>query len=179
MIRRSFLPIAAVLAVVTGCSTVADAGPFPPRPFALDIAQVEPCSAVSPEQQAGWGLRTGRPGTSHGGTSPGCTWSSSEGFGYNLQTFDRTASEAIAGSATLVVAVAGFGAVQSTPPAPGTGLPLCQVVLDVADDASLRAQLQVNPTMRERDRPTVAEVCNRLHDTSAQMLETLRAQQGQ
>lgn len=180
MIRWSVAPIAAVLVFVTGCSTTTDAAePFPPRPFELDVRLVDPCSALSAEQRAGWALRAGRAGTSHGGTSRGCTWIGDDGLGYNLQTFDQPASAAIADDSTSSVTVAGFGAVQSTPPAPGTGLPLCQVVLDVADDASLRAQLQVNPTMRNDRRITRDEVCGRLHDIAAQMLENLRVQQGQ
>ncbi|MBP2367077.1 hypothetical protein JOF36_002773 [Pseudonocardia parietis] len=124
-------------------------------------------------------LRTGRPGTSHGGTSRGCTWSGNDGLGYNLQTFEQHAASAIAGGQTSVITVAGFGAVESTPPAPGTGLPFCQVVLDVADDASLRAQLQVNPSRPDAGRLTTEDVCTQLHDVAATMLANLRAQQDQ
>lgn len=158
----------------------ADANHFPERPYTLDIAAVDPCSAFTAGQRAGLDLREGRPGTSHSGTSRGCTWSSDDGLGYNLQTFDKNAVVAIGAEPTsTVVTVAGFGAVQSSPPAQGTGLPFCQVVLDLAEHASLRAQLQVNPPAAGADRRTVKSTCVQLHDVTAQMLENLRAQQGQ
>lgn len=126
------------------------------------------------------GVRNGRPGKSHGGTSRGCTWVGNRGLGYNLQTFDIGAVATIGAEPTsTVVTVAGFGAVRSTPPAPGSGLPLCQVVLDVADGASLRAQLQANPTRDDSPPPTIDEVCARLGSTVTTMLKNLREQQGQ
>ena len=169
-----------LLVFVAACGTtvVDDPEPFSQRPFDLDVAAVDPCAAFTTQQRLDLKLREGRAGTSHGETSRGCTWSSEDGLGFNLQTFDQTASAAIGAEPTsTIVTVAGFGAVQSSPPAQGTGLPFCQVVLDVADDASLRAQLQVSPLAADAAQRTVDGTCAQVHDVAALMLENLRAQQ--
>lgn len=169
--------------VLSGCTSHArdDAGPFPPRPFPLEVTSVGPCAALTDLDIAAFNLRYGSSGISQGGTSRGCTWPGEDGVGVNLQTFDdKDATAAIGADPTsTVVTVAGFGAVQSSPPAQGTGLPFCQVVLDVADDASLRAQLQVSPLAEDAERRTVEDTCEQLRTVAAQMLENLRVQQGQ
>lgn len=182
--RRGLIGLGIVisLAVVAGCGASSGdiASPFAPRPFALDVSAIDPCASLTEQERDTLDLRTGLPGTSHGGSSRGCTWSSNDGLGYNLQTFDRHASAAIGTESTSqVVVVAAFGGVQSSPPAQGTGLPFCQVVLDVADNASLRAQLQVSPRGAALQQHTVETTCAQVRDVAATMLANLRAQQNQ
>ncbi|MBP2367082.1 hypothetical protein JOF36_002778 [Pseudonocardia parietis] len=88
------------------------------------------------------------------------------------------ASAAVGAEATsTIVDVNGFGAVQSAPPAEGTGLPFCQVVIDVTDGASLRAQLQVTPLAADAQQRTVDGTCEQVRDVAALMLGNLRTQQ--
>ncbi|ALL77577.1 hypothetical protein AD006_23805 [Pseudonocardia sp. EC080610-09] len=180
---RAVLGAVVAASTLTGCTEAAPepVDPFPHRPYALDVAIVDPCTALTEKDRAALQLRYGSGGTSHGGTSRGCTWPGDNGLGYNLQTFDdKDASVAIAAEPTSqVITLAGFGAVQSSPPAQGTGLPFCQVVLDVADGSSLRAQLQVTPLAEDADRRTVEGTCAQLHAAATTMLENLRTQQGQ
>lgn len=164
---------------VASCTPVGTGSPdpFPERPYVLDVARVDPCAALTDRQRADLGVRQGRPGTSQAGTSRGCTWVSDSGLGWNLQTLADDASVAIGADPTsTVVTVGGVGAVQSSPPARGTGLPFCQVVLDVADGASLRAQLQIGPKTPD-GRYSVDSTCAQVHQVATLMLDNLRAQQ--
>ncbi|SFM88101.1 Protein of unknown function [Pseudonocardia ammonioxydans] len=183
MKRTALLAPSFVIALVlAACGEVATdpADPFPPRPYTIDVTRVEPCSGLDAEQRERLSLQHGSESLAQGGTSRACTWPSTDGVGYTFQTLELDAGAAIGADPTsTLVTVAGFGAVQSSPPAQGTGLPFCQVVLDVADDASLRAQLQVSPLAAEADRRTVEATCEQLHTVAAQMLENLRVQQGQ
>lgn len=169
------------LELTTGCAGHDDyREPFPERPYALDVSRVDPCAALTDQGREELDLRPGSANASHSGTSRVCTWSSNHGLGYNLQTFTDDASVAIGAEPTSqVITLAGFGAVQSSPPAQGTGLPFCQVVLDVADGSSLRAQLQVTPLAEHADRRTVEGTCAQLHAAATTMLENLRTQRGQ
>lgn len=164
----------------SGCVATSEgaATPFPTRPYALDVAAVDPCAALTVDQRNAMNLREGRAGTSHGGTSRGCTWPSNDGVGYTVQTFGENASVTLGAEATAtVVTVDGFGAVQSSPPAQGTGLPFCQVVLDVADNASLRAQLQISPRGAKDTEHTTDSTCAQIREVASLMLETLHARQ--
>ena len=178
--RKAVGVIAAAMALsATGCTGSADrSGPFPARPYSINVAEVDPCSAFSDEQRAEFNLRSGSAGVAQGGTSQACTWPSNDGVGYSFQTLAVDAQAAIGAEPTsVIVTVAGFGAVQSSPPAEGTGLPFCQVVLDVADDASLRAQLQISPRGAETGRYTVDNTCEQVRRVAALMLDNLHAQQ--
>lgn len=178
--RAGWVLAACLLLGVTGCSgpVARQPDPFPPRPHVLDVARVDPCAGLDDRQRAELDLRPGRPGVAQGGTSRVCSWSGNDGVGYNLQTLAADATTAIGAEPTsTVVTVAGFGAVQSSPPAQGTGLPFCQVVLDVADGASLRAQLQVSPLAADAGQRTVDDTCRRVRDAAVLMLDNLRARQ--
>lgn len=171
---------ATTLLALAGCGTVSPGAedPFPPRPFVLDLGAVDACSALTPAQRSDQSVGTGRPVTSQGGTSRGCTWLGAGDTGYNLQTLATDASTAVGADPTgTIVAVRGFGAVQSSPPAPGTGLPFCQLVVDTADGASLRVQTQIDPTGSGAGARTSATLCSELREVTAQMLDTLRARQ--
>lgn len=174
--------IATILFAVAACGEVGTepADPFPPRPYMIDVARVAPCTALSEEQRTQLNLQYGSESTAQGGTSRACTWPGVDGVGYTFQTLAIDASEAVGAEPTsAVLTIAGFGAVQSAPPAQGTGLPFCQLVLDIADGASLRTQLQVSPQGAERRPHTVESTCAQIRDVTATMLANLRAQQGQ
>lgn len=181
--RTALVPmIMALLLAVAGCGEVVTepADPFPPRPYVIDVAQVDPCTALSESQRTQLNLQYGSESPAQGGTSRACTWPGMDGVGYTFQTLAVDASAAVGADPTsAVLTIASFGAVQSAPPAQGTGLPFCQVVLDVADGASLRTQLQVSPQGAERQPHTVETTCSQIRTIAAQMLENLRAQQGQ
>ena len=168
-----------VLVLVTGCSSASgSAAVFPDRPYSLDVAVVDPCSGLTDDQLEAMNLREGSAGTSHGGSSRGCTWPGDDGVGYSLQTFDSAASAALGAEPTsTVVTVAGFGAVQSSPPATATGLPFCQVVLDVADEASRGAPRHVGAPGAGRARHPVGSTCARIRAGAGLMLDNLRRRQ--
>lgn len=152
--------------------------PFPERPYTLDVVRIDPCAALTDQQRAELHLRPGRAGTSQGGTSRGCTWVSRTGLGWNLQTLADDASGAIGAEPTsTVLAVGGFGAVQSSPPARGTGLPFCQVVIDVAEGAAVRAQLQVGPGAPDAEQHTVEQTCEQVRAVAELMIDNLHARQ--
>ena len=116
--------------------------------------------------------------SSQDGTSRGCTWLGTGDTGYNLQTLATDATTAVdADPTSTIVSVQAFGAVQSSPPAPGTGLPFCQLVVDVADGASLRVQTQIDPTGGGAGARTSETLCADARAVTAQMLGTLRARQ--
>ena len=174
----AILAASAFALVACGDSHTGNERQLPARPYTLDIHQVDPCAALTEHQRAALDLRPGSGGTAQGGTSRGCAWISDAGLGYTFQTLTSDASSAIGAEPTAtIVEVAGFGAVQSAPPAEGTGLPFCQVVLDVADGASLRAQLQVIPRAPDADRRTVDGTCADVREFAALVLDNLHAQQ--
>ncbi|SFM88355.1 Protein of unknown function [Pseudonocardia ammonioxydans] len=179
---RSCLVVCAltVLVGVSACAVgrTGSVDPFPERPYALDVTQVDPCAALTENQQTALALKLGRSGTSQGGTSRGCNWVSSAGLGWNLQTLVDDASTAVGAEPTsTIVEVGGFGAVQSSPPARGTGLAFCQVVLDVADGASLRAQVQVTPLAPDAEQHTVERTCEQVRAVAELMIDNLHARQ--
>lgn len=180
MRKRLVLCALTVLVGVSACAidSTASVDPFPERPFVLDVAHVDPCTALGDREQVELDLKPGRPSISQGGTSRGCNWVSSTGLGWNLQTLAEDASVAVAAESTsTIVEVSGFGAVESSPPARGTGLPFCQVVLDVADGESLRAQIQVTPLAPDAEQHTTERTCERVRSVATLMLSNLHAQQ--
>ena len=179
MTRRFAYGALAVVMSVSACGVASPPeDPFPERPYTLDVARIDPCAALTEQQRAELHLRPGRPGASQGGTSHGCTWVGTPGLGWNLQTLADEASSAIGAEPTsTVLAVGGFGAVQSSPPARGTGLPFCQVVIDVAEGAAVRAQLQVGPGAPDAEHHTVQRTCERVRAVAELMIDNLHAQQ--
>lgn len=181
MIRTRLVIGLAVTVLLTGCGGTARNDEqdrpvsFPPRPFELDVTTVDPCDGLAPSDRARLGVRTTKPGTSQDGTSNDCTWSTRDGLGYTLQTFHVGAAQAFEPGSSEIVEVAGFGAVQRSMAAPGTGLPLCQLVLDVADTASLRAQAQVTPLAETGGAYTSRSICDRLRGEASRMMANLRA----
>lgn len=179
MTRRVAYVALAVVMGVSACGVASDPkDPFPERPYTLNIARIDPCAALTDQQRAELDLRSGRAGTSQGGTSRGCTWVGRTGLGWNFQTLADDASSAIGAEPTsTVLAVRGFGAVQSSPPARGTGLPFCQVVIDVAEGAAVRAQLQVGPGAPDVEQHTVERTCEQVRAVAELMLDNLHARQ--
>lgn len=173
-VRGLLLPVAVALAVtLPSCASPADRGgsPFRPRPYAVDVAVVDPCRALTPEQESLLRVLPGAPGVAMNGASRGCTWVERGRGGYNLQTLPVGAAEALTEPTARVVTVNGFGAAQSLPDRGGRGL-LCQVVLDVADGTALRVQYET------RDGAADPEgACARVRTAAGRMLDTLRAQQ--
>lgn len=180
---KHYIPGFLAMALILGSTSCGQTGAIPPgefpdRPFVLDVAQLDPCAALTDQQENEFALLPGRPGRSQDGTSRGCTWIGSSGLGWNLQTLADDAAGAIGAEPTsTVVNIAGFGAVQSSPPAQGTGLPFCQAVVDVADGAALRSQVQVVPDAPGVEQPTVEDACQELRQVTTLMLDNLHAQQ--
>ncbi|ALE83156.1 hypothetical protein XF36_08295 [Pseudonocardia sp. HH130629-09] len=93
---------------------------------------------------------------------------------HTLQTFHVGAAQAFEPGSSEIVGVARFGAVQRSLAAPGTGLRLWQLVLDVADTASLRAQAQVTPLAETDGAYTSRSICDRLRGEASRMIANLR-----
>ncbi|MEQ3553260.1 DUF3558 family protein [Pseudonocardia nematodicida] len=175
---RVRIRLVAIVVGLTGLAGCATSSAFPERPYVLDVDLVDPCAALTDTQRETFGLRPGSVGTAQGGTSRACAWMGVNGVGFTFQTLASEAAVAIDAEPTsAIVTVAGFGGVQSSPPAEGTGLPFCQVVIDVADEASVRTQMQVTPVAPDADQRTVEDTCTQVRDVAAMMLDTLHSQQ--
>lgn len=158
------------LTLAAGC-TAPPPGPFPPRPYTITVESVDPCAALTTDQRSQRNLVGGRPDLSQGGTSRGCGWIDRAGRRLGIQTFPVPATAAI-GPEAQIITIAGFGAVRSSPAEAGELTSFCQAVIDVADNASLRTQLEIDDYAL--DPPDDAVACRELEPITAQMLDTLR-----
>lgn len=163
------------------------AGRFPDRPFSLDVTRIDPCSALTTEQALRRGAESGGPkDVNLGLSSPSkaCGWNNFEdGYGYNFQTLDAGAEEALsAPGVNTVETVAGFGAVknvvdESTGYA-GPGIPLvCQLIIDVNEGQAVRVQVQSSNTKSFGNEQASTETCNRAEDLARDVMTTLASQQ--
>lgn len=166
--------VAAVL-VLAGCAVPRFGGPaepppfvgieLPPRPYDIDVRDVNPCDLLTEEQRAGLGLETPPRFTPNEGSvlfegpEPLCTSLAFDPVAFDVAVavpYDGLGIGALTGrpvsSELTALDVAGFPAVLARPTDPT----FCQVLVDVAPGAALSAG------MREGGRGTVSqdELCD-------------------
>lgn len=164
----------------------ADGGPFPARPYTLDVTQIAPCSTLTEEQARERGAESGGPGEADVGAgkpSRTCGWNNFEdGYGYNFQTVEADASQALAAPGATVEVVNGFGAVLNVPDESalfaGPGIPLiCQLTIDVNNAESIRVQVQSSDPGSFGVEKAKIDTCGRAKVLASDVLTTLASQQ--
>lgn len=163
-----------VCGVVVGCGAAEPEGPFPPRPAEIDVANVDPCVAMTPELRQQWGVEGDEPSTVTlaDGPSRVCGWGNYETVdNYSVQTIQTPAAKIVGASGAVITAIDGFGAVRMVEL--GSGSALCELYLDVADSASVRVQVD---DIGETTRPgsSAEAVCGRAETLARAFLTTAR-----
>jgi hypothetical protein len=189
MIRHA---VVLALAVVTlsGCgqlsasssdaapATEPPTSPLPPRPSELPLNGIDPCSALTAEQQRTLGLGTGRAGASSDGLgSPACIWSKrTEPTGSYLVRLvtGRGADSALSSNEASITSIAGFAAVSTT----DTSFPAeshCVLFVDIAAGQTLvlRYDHDSSETAMSRD-----EACDAAADLGEMVIEGLERRAG-
>lgn len=181
---------AVVILALSACSAPGaenSPDPFPERPYTLDIARIDPCSALTSAQAQQRGAETGGPkdvDLGLGGRSTACGWNNfDDGYGYNFQTIGVDARQALsAPGTTRVETVNGFGAamnvVDESTGYAGPGIPLtCQLTIDVNQGQAVRVQVQSSNTKSFNNKQAEAETCDRAKSLAGDVLTTLTNQQ--
>ncbi|WP_224387615.1 DUF3558 domain-containing protein [Pseudonocardia sp. ICBG1293] len=86
---RLVLALLFVCGVVVGCGAVEPAGPFPERPEEIDVANVDPCRAMTPELRQRLGVEGDEPAVVElaDGQSRVCSWANYDTVeSYTVQT---------------------------------------------------------------------------------------------
>lgn len=158
---------------------------FPPRPYAIDVTKVDPCTALDAAQVRQRGAQKGTPRTADVGVdepSKACGWTNvDDGYGYNVQTIEADASRALPMPGSSLTVIDGFGSVLNVPGETtytGPGIPLlCQMTIDVNTDQAIRVQVQSDDTQSYGSAPEQQESCGRVHTLAHDVLSTLASQQ--
>lgn len=170
------IALVATAALTAGCSTstTPTGGPFPSRPAIVDSSRIPPCTLMSDPQRARLELRPGRPGNANvnGRPSSTCTWLGSGPVDYNAQFIPIDAVEATTEPGATIIAINGFGAVQSVPGETFGGTPFCQVTVDTAESQAIRIQAKTRPG----DPPIgIDEQCRRAVEAASMVMTTVVA----
>lgn len=168
-----------VLLVTAGCGS-APAGPpdpFPPRPFPIDVANLDPCTTLTRAQIEALGpapsISSGQPNLG-GRPSRACAWNpSGPGYAYSVQTISFDAGESVGAPNTSVETVLGFGAVRA--PDPEYATPICDFIIDAADGASLRVTVQSFGREADGSKTPIPLVCDQARTLAVDVLTNLRA----
>lgn len=141
---RLVLVLLLVCGVIVGCGAGEPEGPFPPRPAEIDVANVDPCVAMTPELRQRLGVEGDNPAIVPlaDGPSRACSWGNFDvGDSYTVQSIQSAAEKVVAATGAVVTTVDGFGAVQIVEDRGGSAL--CELYLDTADTASIRVQMEL------------------------------------
>ncbi len=163
-----------VCGVVVGCGAAEPEGPFTPRPAEIDVANVDPCVAMTPELRQQWGVEGDEPSTVTlaDGPSRVCGWGNYETIdNYAVQTIQTPAAKIATASGAVITAVDGFGAVRMVERRGSSDL--CELYLDIADAASVRVQVDDFGGARQSGRPSDA-ACDRAETLARALLSTAR-----
>lgn len=163
--------------VLAGCAPgdARSAAPFPLRPVDIDTTSIDLCETLRSDQLEALGVGPGEADASDlpSGPSRACMWSNYEnGYNYTVQTIGGSAAAAIGAPATVVDPVDGFGAVRAT--AHRTSAPLCELYLDVADDQTLRIQVQSTASSSSASAQSLDDVCAEATSAASGVLQNLR-----
>ena len=84
-----------VCGVVVGCGAAEPEGPFPPRPAEIDVANVDPCVAMTPDLRQRLGVEGDEPAVVElaDGPSRACSWGNYDtAESYTVQTIGTPAA---------------------------------------------------------------------------------------
>lgn len=140
---RLVLVLLVVCGVVVGCGAAEPEGPFPKRPAEIDVANVDPCVAMTPELRQRFSVEGDNPKTVPlaDGPSRSCSWANYEvGDNYTVQAIPAPAEQVVHTDGATVEVVDRFGAVRVVEV--GDRSSLCELYLDAADGASVRVQVR-------------------------------------
>lgn len=166
-----------VLLLATGCAPEAPPDPFPPRPFAIDVAGLDPCRALTraqidalgpaPAQRSGQPIVNGRP-------SRACGWTPAlSGAGYSVQTIGVDAGDAVGAPNNSVETVLGFGVVRA--PDLERSIPTCDYLIDAADGALIRITARSMDLAPDGSKAPVPLLCEQAKALAVDVLTNLRA----
>lgn len=168
-----------VMLLVTGCASAPDGrpDPFPPRPFPIDVIELDPCRTLTPAQVEALGPgtvpRSGQP-VVDGRPSRICNWYPfSSSYGFSVQTVGVDAGETVGAPNSSVESILGFGVVRA--PDPDYTIPLCDYLIDAADGALLRVTVQSIDRAPDGSKTPLPLVCDKAKALAVDVLSTLRA----
>ncbi|WP_161992355.1 DUF3558 family protein [Pseudonocardia sp. EV170527-09] len=172
---RLVLVLLVVCGVVVGCGAAEPEGPFPKRPAEIDVANVDPCVAMTPELRQRFGVEGDEPSVVAlaDGPSRVCGWGNYDTVeNYSVQTIQTAASKIVTAQGATVTVVGGFGAVRMIESEDSA--PLCSLYLDAADTASVRVQVQ-DFGYDEQTRGSIDDVCARAEALAQSYLDAARS----
>ncbi|WP_226367968.1 MULTISPECIES: DUF3558 family protein [unclassified Pseudonocardia] len=150
-----------VCGVVVGCRAAEPEGPFPARPAEIDVANVDPCVAMTPELRQQWGVEGDEPSTVTlaDGPSRVCGWGNNDTVeSYSVQTIQTPAAKVATAQGATITVVDGFGAVRMVESEDTA--PLCELYLDAAETAGIRVQVR-DVGYNEQTRGSIDDTCRR------------------
>lgn len=178
--------VAAVLIGLTlplvGCRSAPSSGdpvaaaPLPPRPAVVDVTGRQPCDLVDDTRRAELDLDAGRPGevTIDGKPSPTCTYlGRTPKIDSSVQFLPVPAADLARAPGVALDSLAGYGMVRSSDRS--ETLPGCDIVVDIADDTSLRTQSQALATNLRSAGLTDSALCDRSQKLANAVLAELTA----
>lgn len=167
---------------LVGCQSAPRSGgpmaatPMPPRPAAVDVTGRQPCDLVDDTRRADLGLDAGRPGevTIDGKPSPTCTYlGRTPKIDSSVQFLPVPAADLARAPGVALDSMAGYGMVRSSDRS--ETLPGCDIVVDIADDTSLRTQSQALATNLRDAGLTDSALCDRSRELADAVLAKLTA----
>ncbi|WP_224387510.1 DUF3558 family protein [Pseudonocardia sp. ICBG1293] len=147
---------------------------FPPRPVTVDVSGLHPCDLVDGTRRAEFGLDAGRPGevTIDGKRSPTCTYlGRTPKIDSSVQFLPIPATDLARAPGTELGSLGGYGVVRSLDSS--VSLPGCDIIVDIADDTSLRTQSQALPANLRSADSNDDVLCDRSRDLANAVLEEL------
>ncbi|WFG43965.1 DUF3558 domain-containing protein [Pseudonocardia alni] len=164
-----------VCGVVVGCGAAEPEGPFPPRPAEIDVANVDPCVAMTPELRQRLGVEGDEPAVVElaDGPSRACSWGNYDtAESYTVQTIDTPAARLSNARGATLTAVDGFGAVRVVDSEDTA--PLCELYIDTSAASSVRVQVR-DSGYDDRSRGSIDEVCRSAETLATSYLTAARS----
>ncbi|ALE86350.1 DUF3558 family protein [Pseudonocardia sp. HH130629-09] len=171
---RLVLVLLVVCGVVVGCGAAGSEGPFPPWPAEIDVANVDPCVAMTPELRQRLGVEGDNPATVPlaDGPSRACSWGNFDsGDNYTVQSIQSPAAEVATAGGVIVTVVDGYGVIRIVEQRERSAL--CELYLDTADTASVRIQAE-SLGYGEQSPVSADDVCRRAELLAASYLAVAR-----
>lgn len=172
---RLVLVLLVVCGVVVGCGAAEPEGPFPKRPAEIDVANVDPCVAMTPELRQRFGVEGDEPSVVAlaDGPSRVCGWGNNDSVdNYSVQTIQTPAAKVATARGATITVIDGYGAVRMVESEDTA--PLCTLYLDAADNASVRVQIQ-DFGYDELTRGSSDDVCRRAEMLAQSYLRAARS----
>lgn len=129
---------------------------------------------LTPEQERSLKLRNETAGDTvvNGLPSPTCTWIGESGIDFNVQFIAIEAQVSASAPGSSVARVDRFGAIQNVESSLSSGMPFCQLTIDVAQGQSIRVQALAGPG---GPAPGIDEQCRRANEVASMVMTTVVA----